>query len=124
MMNKLPANMRGKISIEPFADSPVPGKCWVWTGCLNGRGYGCVSVDGVISLTHRVAFVAYKGCIPDGYHVDHRCYNRRCCNPAHLDAVTPKVNAERSRPALKDRCINGHPLAGDIKTQREIFTIS
>jgi hypothetical protein len=112
--NQLPENMRSKISVEVVDGCPVPGPCWVWTGCLNSRNYGCVSVGNKsIKLTHRVSYVIHKGDIPDGYHVDHLCFNTRCCNPLHLDAVTPKVNAERSRPATKSHCVNGHPLAGE-----------
>ena len=119
MTNQLPENMRAKISVEAVDDCPVAGPCWVWTGCLNSRNYGCVSVGGKVVLTHRASYIIHKGDIPDGYHVDHLCFNTRCCNPAHLDAVTPKVNAERSRPANKSHCVNGHPLAGEnLKIKR------
>jgi hypothetical protein len=113
MTSRLPQSMRSKIVIQLAPECPVPGPCWVWTGCLNSRRYGCVSVGGKVVLTHRATFTIYKGDIPDGFHVDHLCFNTKCCNPSHLDAVTPKVNAERSRPATKTRCANGHPLAGD-----------
>ena len=29
---------------------------------------------------------------------NHLCKVRRCVNPTHLEAVTPKVNTRRSRP--------------------------
>lgn len=113
MTSQLPESMRSKIVVQIVSDVPVAGACWVWTGCVNSRNYGCVSVDGKVILTHRAAYVAYKGEIPEGFHVDHLCFNTKCCNPIHLEAVTPKVNSERSRPATKTYCVNGHPLAGE-----------
>lgn len=36
-----------------------------------------------------------KGPIPEGYTIDHLCYNPRCINPGHLEAVTMKENIRR-----------------------------
>lgn len=35
------------------------------------------------------------GEIPEGYVLDHRCRVRACCNPAHLELVTVRVNTLR-----------------------------
>ena len=35
-------------------------------------------------MTHRLAWVARHGPIPNGPEACHRCDERRCCNPAHL----------------------------------------
>jgi hypothetical protein len=113
MTSRLPEPMRSKIITQLIPDSPVAGPCWVWTGCLNSRNYGCTSVNGKVVLTHRVAYTIYKGDIPEGLQVDHLCFNTKCCNPSHLEAVTQKVNAERTRRATKTHCVNGHPLAGE-----------
>lgn len=103
--------MPAKIRVELVSEYVIT-PCWIWTGCLNSKGYGCVGIDKKIHLTHRVAYEAYCGQIPDGLQIDHLCFNRKCCNPDHLDAVTGKVNSERSREATKTRCKQGHPLAG------------
>ena len=62
---------------------------------------------------HRLAYWLKHGWLPDGYKkelvLDHLCRNRWCCNADHLEAVSQKVNMERSASATKTHCINGHP---------------
>jgi hypothetical protein len=61
------------------------------------------------------------GPIPENMVLDHLCRNRCCCNPAHLEPVTQKVNTHRARAWMagaefqrnKTHCKNGHPYSGD-----------
>jgi hypothetical protein len=46
---------------------------------------------------HRVVFEMYGGVIPDGYELDHLCFNPSCVNPAHLEPVTKAENMRRAR---------------------------
>lgn len=71
--------------------------CWLWTACLNSKGYGVVSVRGKRQLAHRVAYEAAHGPIAPGLVIDHTCGVRRCVNPAHLEQVTTGENNRRSR---------------------------
>ena len=44
---------------------------------------------------HVLAFEVFHGAVPAGYEVDHTCRNTLCCNPEHLEAVTPAENNRR-----------------------------
>jgi len=88
--------------------------CWNWTGPRNAKGYGHTffgsRVDGTRRnvATHRAAYEAWKGPIPEGMQVDHLCFNTACCNPDHLDVVTSAENMRR-RAAQREACQHGHP---------------
>ena len=104
---------RGQFSTPQAPVSPLerfgakvafgPG-CWVWMGAKNRAGYGVFSVGKGTVLAHRFAV----GPVPDGLQLDHLCRNRACVRPSHLEAVTGKVNMERSGPARRTHCPAGH----------------
>lgn len=76
-------------------DRAGPGGCWLWTGTLNGAGYGTYRVDGQTVGAHRHVYEVERGPIPEGLHLDHLCSVRRCVNPSHLEPVTPSENIRR-----------------------------
>jgi len=78
-------------------------RCWLWNGGLDKDGYGYYSLAGKRRITHRVAFEHFVGAVPEGLDLDHLCRIRNCCNPLHLEAVTPAVNSGRP-PIPQARC--------------------
>lgn len=89
--------------------------CVVWTASVDRHGYGRIYFGGVNRAPHRVAYELERGPIPDGAQVDHLCKNPLCCNPDHLEAVTPRENTLRSSSlsavnARKTHCNKGHPF--------------
>lgn len=107
----LPARMQAKIQIELCPRPELPGFCWGWTGALNSKGYGCLSHQGRIWSSHRLAYTLLVAEVPTELQIDHLCLNKRCCNPAHLEPVTPHINMQRARHDQR-YCAQGHPLAG------------
>ncbi len=89
--------------------------CWIFTG-RTLRGYGYFSIKGDLILAHRFSYLASHGTIPFGKQLDHLCRNRSCVNPAHLEAVTGRVNCLRGNGptavnARKTDCVNGHTFS-------------
>jgi HNH endonuclease len=90
-----------------------PEACWPWRAKIEDGGYGRVWWHGRSELSHRVAYELTLGAIPLGAHLDHKCLNRRCANPAHLEPVTQAENNARSRSpsarnGRKTHCDHGH----------------
>lgn len=95
--------------------------CIEWVGRIDRYGYGQFGTGGRRGANvgaHRWSYEYHVGHIPDGFQIDHLCRNRKCVNPGHLEAVTPRVNVMRSMSpaaanAQKTHCIRGHLLSED-----------
>lgn len=88
--------------------------CWLWTGSVVHNGYGQVAWNEATWRVHRLAYTILVGPIPEGLDLDHLCRVRRCCNPAHLEAVTRRENLLRgdtlmARQVAATHCPQGHP---------------
>jgi hypothetical protein len=95
--------------------------CWVWRGCTNPDGYGLITFEGRQTTVHRVSYILHVGDIPPGKELDHICKNRRCLNPAHLEAVVHRENVMRGGSAIRSEfCKKGHRFDGyDKKRNRQ-----
>jgi len=69
--------------------------CWKWTAFVDKAGYARIGLGrNQVLYGHRVSYELYVGPIPDGMEIDHKCRNRSCVNPDHLQPVSRKRNAE------------------------------
>lgn len=90
------------------------GDCWLWTGCVNRRGYGKFSMFPIKHITsHRASYILFKGSIPDGKCVCHQCDNPRCVKPAHLWIGTTQENTQ-------DMINKGRSLYGEKQNKAKL----
>lgn len=111
--------------IERVLSRWVPeGDCRISTYSTGSHGYAQVGwYDGhrtVMTLCHRVAWIAEHGPIPDGLTVDHggHCRRRTCIFVGHLRLLTNVDNATDNGQGRKTHCPKGHPYS-DHNTYRD-----
>jgi hypothetical protein len=93
---------------------PATG-CTLWTGALTQKGYGDLLVERRHIRAHRAAWEAYRGPIPDGMHVLHKCDVPACINPDHLwlgtnvdnmaDKMAKGRHSSNPNPKLNERAV-------------------
>jgi hypothetical protein len=96
MLANLPERVRAKIDTT---SGPVfeGTRCWVWTGAISSKGYGSCWHNGSARQAHLVVWEMLFGRLRGRKReLDHRCRNRPCSNPAHLEPVTRGENNRRS----------------------------
>jgi hypothetical protein len=91
--------------------------CWLWNAFISPDGYGRFTHCGRNIQAHQFSYELHNGLVPEGLFLDHvharGCVHRHCVNPAHLEAVTNRINVLRGRSqaaqnAVKTHCSRGH----------------
>lgn len=98
------------VAMETFVASPIAhrttaaaeGKAWVKAPCWihaaqwqDGKGFKKFKYKGHSLYIHRTSCELFNGPVLSTHLVDHLCRVRGCCQPEHLEAVTPVENIKR-----------------------------
>lgn len=105
-------------------------RCWSWNGKREWQDYGRFYLNGQWRQAHRVFFIYINPRtlrlrrraveIPvERPHLDHRCNNRSCIRPAHLQPVTNKFNHELRAQRYFERKAKRRPRT--IRTLHELI---
>jgi hypothetical protein len=87
------------------------GECWLWQGGQSDN-YGIVQYTTIYPYpigAHRAAYALLVGPIPQGQHVHHTCDQKLCCNPDHLELLTPSQHSKHHHPKTNAPCPRNHP---------------
>lgn len=108
----------------------APNECWEWQGCVNNTGYGSITISQKAYSAHRVVYgLTFPGKIDFQAPKDkklkqfilHKCDNRLCCNPAHMDLGNYADNNKDAAQKGRSRAPRGaeHKNAKLTKEQAE-----
>lgn len=98
---------------------------WLWNGRVDENGYGRVSYGGKTHFTHVVSCEAFNHRPRNKIEgkielIRHKCQQRSCCSPNHLEFGTAKDNAsdrKRDGTALRGENGSGAKISEELARQ-------
>jgi hypothetical protein len=89
-----------------------PAGCWLWTAQCFSTGYGRFDIGNTnrtVHLAHRWAYSQIVTTLSPEIHLHHKCEQKRCVNPEHLEEVSP-TRHHAIHAAKRTHCPSGHPF--------------
>lgn len=87
-----------KILFEQFAERLQLNEetdCWIFTGPLTAYGYGTFYIGYYRYMpAHRFSYLVFVGPLLEWHDIHHKCGNKACCNPAHLEQLDKAGHAD------------------------------
>lgn len=87
--------IRDNFDFHSYWELVEPGDgCWIWKGSILPSGYGRFydSDSSTKPLAHRISYEIHYGSLSDDFVVHHKCNNKACVNPMHLEACSREDN--------------------------------
>lgn len=112
------------------AEIKNPDECWNWRGSVSKNGYGCFAIGRHRISSHRMAYeIGHKKRITGNLLVRHKCDNKICVNPNHLETGTHKDNSQdmvkrgRARNGCQAGEMNGNAKldAGQVEVIKNLI---
>lgn len=123
MLRNRPSERRGIVdgmeaTLQRFRSKVlvVDSGCWEWQAGLNQKGYGKFWINGSTRQAHRVGYELMVGAVAAELEVHHRCENKKCVRPKHLQPMTQRENEKLAgcveamtlERTSRTHCVRGH----------------
>lgn len=113
---------------SPRSNHSLSG-CWTHITSVSSGGYGQIQFQNQKWDMHRYSYYIHNG-KPEllvGMVVAHKCDNKECCNPDHLEYITHEQNCKDAvarirtiKPKKEKREGNFHATSGSIKPGEQL----
>jgi hypothetical protein len=82
----------------------TPEGCLEWIGARNQVGYGNFRVGEKMLKAHRWNYARVFGPIAPTDTIHHKCFNRACVEPEHLEAMSQSANPKLKKLRTCPKC--------------------
>lgn len=114
--------------MDLFPDRVLPepnSGCWFWTGAIDsGRSHYPILIrDGSRFPVHRISAQLRFGAIPTGAMVLHKCDQKTCVNPEHLEIGDNRKNVQDAHARGLHTILVGEACAHSKLTETQVDEI-